>query len=79
MIFQLATPVKISIAAPMRMAIVEVSPGHPGIRPMNMFSMLSLPLAIVGKLPMAASARGVAPEYPSTPATHTLSPDMWLG
>ena len=91
MIFQLATPVKMSMKAPMSIAITEVSPTEPGMLPRNMFRALYPWLLSPSRL---ADARGVAPEKPSTreppvvaqaslpllrPPIHTRSPDILLG
>ena len=62
MIFQLATPVQMRIAAPMRIAMAEVSPTEPGIVPMNM-SMKSVPAAM--RPSGVGWASGVAPDTPS--------------
>ena len=73
MIRQLAIPVKRRIAAPIKIANVEVSPIEPGIRPKKeskveifspkIFTNVRSPLAAVY---VATCPNGVAPEKPST-------------
>ena len=61
-IFQLPIPVAISMAAPISIARVDVSPMDPGIVPIN----ISMNEGILVVSPAAQRARGVAPENPST-------------
>ena len=78
MILQLAIPVNIKIAAPIRIAKADVSPIHPGIRPRKQFlseynpsgpnfAMVSVTAAEALSAPtvVAKSPRAVAPVYPS--------------
>ena len=71
MTLQLAIPVISSMAPPMSMANVEVSPMEPGINPRNMsFRERGFPnISVSWSGPpewVAACPRGVAPEKPST-------------
>ncbi len=82
MIFQLPIPVAISIAAPRRIAIADVSPTEPGIVPIN----ISINEGSFVTSPAAHNDNGVAPEYPSImslpavrPAVHTASPVIHAG
>ena len=95
MTLQLAIPVISSMAPPMSMANVEVSPMEPGINPRNMsFRERGFPnISVSWSGPpewVAACPRGVAPEKPSTiwPAPNpnvslvrikTSSPDIFDG
>ncbi len=95
MMRQLAIPVASSMAAPISMQRVEVSPTEPGIRPTNMShndkgSPMTFVSVSVSPVFDAICPRGVAPENPSTTApspnphmlpvdTNTLSPLIFDG
>ena len=77
MILQLPTPEIIKISAPISIAIKDVSPNDPGIKPNN--ASLKLHWSSLQGVMFAANAPSiVSPEYPSilAPCTHTLSPDI---
>ena len=72
--------------APRIIKSLLLSPIDPGIQPQNMFIHEKSNCAnSVNKLTAfspgcdAGTDKAVAPEYPSGPATHTLSPDILLG
>ena len=67
MIFQLAMPVQMRMAAPRRMAITEVSPTEPGTVPMKRSQK---PVPYWAEAPSSAS--GVAPVKPSTTCSPCL-------
>jgi hypothetical protein len=79
-VFHEPIPVKIKIAAPINIAIVEVSPTEPGIVPLKKELIKLISTGILA----AKSAKGVAPEKPSITVplsvfTQTLSPDIKEG
>ena len=88
MIFQLATPVQRRMAAPMRMAITEVSPTEPGMIPANMSHAdipYWTPALFMASSPSDANESGVAPVAESMRLSpffndiQTLEPDILLG